>query len=67
MVSTMIYCIITQNGDAVAFKNGNVKILPETKTPVSGTVSVEYETREGTAKHGKDFKYTSDKLVRLHS
>jgi hypothetical protein len=30
---------------------------------VPGVVSVEYETREGTAKTAKDFRYTSDTLV----
>ena len=44
-------------------KNGNVKINPEADKPVTGVVSVEYETREGTAKTGKDFRYTSDTLV----
>ena len=56
--------ICWQNGDAVAFRNGNVKILPDTNT-VTSVVTIEYETREGTAKHGKDFKYVSDKLVTL--
>ncbi|XP_060551495.1 sodium/calcium exchanger 2-like isoform X7 [Ruditapes philippinarum] len=52
------------NGDAVAYsKNGNVKISPEKDKPVPGVVSVEYETREGTAKTAKDFRYTSDTLI----
>ncbi|XP_053406254.1 sodium/calcium exchanger 2-like isoform X4 [Mercenaria mercenaria] len=52
------------NGDAVAYsKNGNVKINPESDKPVPGVVSVEYETREGTAKTGKDFRYVSDTLI----
>lgn len=53
-----------QNGDAVSYsKNGSVKISPATETPVPSIVTVEYETREGTAKTGKDFRYTSDTLV----
>lgn len=49
------------NGE-VAFKNGSVKIGPEPE-PITGIVSVEIETREGSAKAGKDFRYKSETLI----
>ncbi|XP_061162803.1 sodium/calcium exchanger 2-like isoform X6 [Saccostrea echinata] len=62
------------NGDTVAFKNGSTQptSIPATANPASknnmeqvfeGTVTVEYETREGSGKAGKDFKYRTGVLT----
>ena len=50
----------------MAFKNGSVKIGPEPE-PVTGIVSVEVETREGSAKAGKDFRYKKETVVCMNS
>ena len=50
----------------MAFKNGSVKIGPEPE-PVTGIVSVEIETREGSAKAGKDFRYKKETVVCMNS
>ena len=59
----IVLFIVFQNGE-VAFKNGSVKISPEVDA-VTGEVSIEYETREATAKAGKDFRYKKDLLVSI--
>ncbi|XP_062616648.1 sodium/calcium exchanger 2-like isoform X6 [Saccostrea cucullata] len=62
------------NGDTVAFKNGSTQptSIPATANPASknnmeqvfeGTVTVEFETREGSGKAGKDFKYRNGTLT----
>ena len=63
-----------QNGDMMTFKNGSTQVtsIPATANPASkhtmeqvfeGTVTVEFETREGSGKAGKDFKYQTGSLV----
>ncbi|XP_046340939.1 sodium/calcium exchanger 2-like isoform X13 [Haliotis rufescens] len=57
------------NQDKVVFKNGSATSqgVPSSKDTESsihiGVVSVDYETREGSAKPGKDFTYTQGKLT----
>ncbi|XP_060062808.1 sodium/calcium exchanger 2-like [Ylistrum balloti] len=51
------------NGDAGAAKGGKVAPAGESEQTFSGDVTVEYETREGSAKAGKDFKYTQGFLT----
>ncbi|KAL5004041.1 hypothetical protein ScPMuIL_017497 [Solemya velum] len=57
------------NGDGIIFRNGSAKVcpsIPEENEGVQtflGVATVEYETREGSAKAGKDFRYMQDKLV----
>ncbi|XP_048733169.1 sodium/calcium exchanger 3-like isoform X12 [Ostrea edulis] len=62
------------NGDTVAFKNGSTQPtpIPPTANPANkqnveqvfeGTVNVEFETREGSGKAGKDFKYQTGVLT----
>lgn len=62
------------NGDTMTFKNGSTQVtsIPATANPANkhnmeqvfeGTVSVEYETREGSGKAGKDFKYQTGVLT----
>lgn len=62
------------NGDTMTFKNGSTQVtsVPATANPASkhnmeqvfeGTVSVEFETREGSGKAGKDFKYQTGVLT----
>ena len=43
-----------------------MKIGPEPDA-ITGIVSVELETREGSAKAGKDFKYKKEDLVCIYS
>lgn len=58
----------------MTFKNGSTQVtsIPATANPANkhnmeqvfeGTVSVEFETREGSGKAGKDFKYQTGVLV----
>ncbi|XP_041367224.1 sodium/calcium exchanger 2-like isoform X2 [Gigantopelta aegis] len=57
--------------ERVIFKNGNVTIpssgnLADTENEPAtalGVVSVDYETREGSAKPGKDFKFSKGTLI----
>ena len=58
-----MFDLLLQNGDA-GLRNGNSKVAPDLE-PVPGIVGIEFETREASAKAGKDFKYTTDSLVRL--
>lgn len=62
------------NGDTMTFKNGSTQVtsIPATANPANkhnmeqvfeGTVSVEFETREGSGKAGKDFKYQTGVLT----
>ncbi|XP_078313463.1 sodium/calcium exchanger 3-like isoform X11 [Crassostrea virginica] len=62
------------NGDMMTFKNGSTQVtsIPATANPASkhtmeqvfeGTVTVEFETREGSGKAGKDFKYQTGSLT----
>ncbi|XP_069137488.1 sodium/calcium exchanger 1-like isoform X5 [Argopecten irradians] len=51
------------NGDAGAAKGGKVAPASGAEQTFSGDVTVEYETREGSAKAGKDFKYTQGFLT----
>ncbi|XP_052696784.1 uncharacterized protein LOC128175294 isoform X11 [Crassostrea angulata] len=62
------------NGDTMTFKNGSTQVtsIPATANPANkhnmeqvfeGTVSVEFETREGSGKAGKDFKYHTGVLT----
>ncbi|XP_046584198.1 sodium/calcium exchanger 2-like isoform X3 [Haliotis rubra] len=57
------------NQEKVVFKNGSATSqgVPSSKDTESsihiGVVSVDYETREGSAKPGKDFTYTQGKLT----
>ncbi|OWF47929.1 sodium/calcium exchanger 2-like isoform X3 [Mizuhopecten yessoensis] len=51
------------NGDAGAAKGGKVAPSSESEQTFTGDVTVEYETREGSAKAGKDFKYTQGFLT----
>ena len=58
-----------QNGDtSVAFNKDAANDLKnsagDADKSFNGVVKVEYETREGSGKAGKDFKYTTGILVR---
>ena len=49
----------SRNGKAPAIGSGSVDFAKH----VTGVVAVDYETREGSAKPGKDFKFTQGTLV----
>ena len=49
----------SRNGKAAAINSGSVDFAKH----VSGVVAIDYETREGSAKPGKDFRFTQGTLV----
>ena len=57
-------CFILQNGNGV--HKGDVEtsfVSPTSDQAHTGVVSIEYETREGSGKIDKDFKYAHGHLV----
>lgn len=58
-------CVL-QNGTPVSNGTAETALVDDTqKTENTDVVAVQWETREGSAKLNRDFKFSSGKLVRL--